>query len=486
MYFDKVQYRKYAQLFLESIKAQKVDFCEIRFQENLIEDISFKNLNIENIYNIDRRGVSIRVLYNGNWGFSASSDISQKTIEDIFNEAFGMVEYLSEGTVKITSEEVYQDEDIQEVLINPFEVPISEKIEYISSIQNDILKEKNIDFADASLIQVYEKKLYLNSSGSDIYQERCRLFPSFMMYRVNPELTTLKFYTRPVSEGYEYFKNFPFKEEILRANENIYQKSKAKEVISGKYNLLIDPSNLWLTIHESIGHSTEMDRVLLYEANYAGSSFASVDGIGELVYGSEKVNIVGDRTQKNGLASVKYDDEGVKTSKFDIIKNGVLEDLQTNREIAAFSGRENSNGCSFANSYSSFPLQRMPNVSLLPNQTKDLGFKDMLNIMGDGIYIKGDGSWSIDMQRYNFQFTGDLFYEVKAGKIVGMVKDLSYQSNTQDFWKSCVEVGGQSTYSLEGAFNCGKGQPSQVAPVSHGAPISLFKDIKVLNTKNEN
>ena len=177
---------------------------------------------------------------------------------------------------------------------------------------------------------------------------------------------------------------------------------------------------------------------------------------------------------------------GVKTSKFDIIKNGVLEDLQTNREIASFAGRNESNGCSFADTYYSFPLQRMPNVSLLPNYEEDLSLSDMLNMMGDGLYIKGDGSWSIDMQRYNFQFTGNIFYKVKSGKIAGMVKDVSYQSNTQDFWKNCIEVGGESTYSLEGAFNCGKGQPSQVAPVSHGAPLSLFKDIKVLNTKNEN
>ena len=486
MPFDKYIYRNYAKSLLESSDLKKVDFCEIRFQEDQIEDIYFKNLNLENIYNLESKGFSIRVLLNGNWGFSSSNIITKESVINTFNKALGMVAELSKGTVTLTKEIVYKDEDIQSVIINPFDTPVSEKIQYIKSIQNDLIKERNIDFSNASLTQVYEKKLYLNSSGSDIYQERTRIFPSFMLYKTDPELTTLKINTRPVAEGYEYFKNFPFKDVIPKASEDIYEKSKAKSVKEGKYNLLIDPSNLWLTIHESIGHSTEMDRVLLYEANYAGSSFATVSGMGDLVYGSDKVNVVGDRNQKNGLASIKYDDEGVRTTQFDIIKNGVLQNLQTNREIASLSGLKHSNGCSFADSYSSFPLQRMPNVSLLPNESVDLKLPDMLNLMEDGIYIIGDGSWSIDMQRYNFQFTGNIFYEVKAGKIIGMLKDVAYQSNTQDFWKSCIEVGGESTYSLEGAFNCGKGQPSQVAPVSHGAPLSLFENIKVLNTKNEN
>ncbi len=486
MPFDKFTYRNYAKSLLESSNLKKIDFCEIRFQEDLIENIYFKNLNLENIYNLESKGFSVRVLLNGNWGFSSSNIITKVSILEAFSKAVNMVVGLPKGRVTLTTEDIYKDEDIQSVIINPFDTPISEKIQYIKSIQNDLLKYKNIDFSDASLVQVFEKKLYLNSSGSDIYQERTRIYPHFMLYKTIPELTTLKLNTRPVGEGYEYFKNYPFQEEIPKASENIYEKSKAKSVKEGKYNLLIDPSNLWLTIHESIGHSTEMDRVLLYEANYAGSSFATVSGMGDLVYGSDKVNIVGDRNQKNGLASIKYDDEGVKTTQFDIIKNGVLENLQTNREIASISGMNHSNGCSFADSYSSFPLQRMPNVSLLPNESKDLKLGDMLNIMNDGIYILGDGSWSIDMQRYNFQFTGNIFYEVKSGKIIGMIKDLAYQSNTQDFWKSCIEIGGKSTYSLEGAFNCGKGQPSQVAPVSHGAPISLFENIKVLNTKNEN
>ncbi len=486
MFFDKDKYIQYANKLLNSNLISRVDFLEIRFQEDQSEYIIFKNLNPEYIDNSIEKGFSIRVLYRGNWGFASSSVISENEVQKVFLKAMSIVENLEEGKVSLTEEEVYTDEYIQDVAINPFDVPLNEKINFIKDIQNEILKSKNIDFSDFMFLAHREKKLYMNSSGSRIYQERTRIDPSFSMYKLKPELTVLKSNTHPTAKGFEYIKNMNFRNEILKYNEQINEKSKAKSVIPQKYNLLIDPSNLWLTIHETIGHSTEMDRVLLYEANYAGSSFASIDQIGDLIYGSEKVNIVADRSQKDGLSTVMYDDEGVKTYEFDIIKNGVLTGLQSNREIAILAGEKKSKACSYADSYSSFPLQRMPNISLLPNKDKDLKLKDMLSLCEDGIYIVGDSSWSIDMQRYNFQFTGNLFYEVSGGEIKGMLKDVIYQSNTQDFWKNCIEVGGESTYSLEGAFNCGKGQPSQVAAVSHGAPLALFKDINIKNTQNEN
>ena len=484
--FDKEKYKKYSRKIFSSKKASLVDLIEIRFQEDLNEYIYFKNLNLEHVSNNISKGFSVRVLYKGNWGFASDSMIDEENISKVFEKAFSMTQNIPEGLVKLTKEDIFEDEYIQPYLINPFDISPKEKIEYIKFLQNKIINSKNIDFSDFILRQSYEKKLFLNSSGASIYQERTRIFPEFSVYKVKPELTILKSRTRPVGEAYEYFKEYPFEEEIKEYNDLILEKSCAKSVNPGKYNLVIDPSNLWLTIHESIGHSTEMDRVLLYEANYAGSSFATLEGRGDLVYGSSKVNIVGDRVQEKGLSTIKYDDEGVKTGSFDIIKNGVLQNLQMNREMAAYSGEEHSNACSFADSFSAFPIQRMPNVSLLPNNVEDLKTQDLINMAGDGIYIIGDGSWSIDMQRYNFQFTGNIFYEIKNGKVTNMLKDVAYQSNTQDFWKSCKEVGGKSTYVLEGAFNCGKGQPSQVAPVSHGSPSALFENINVLNVKNEN
>jgi TldD protein len=262
------------------------------------------------------------------------------------------------------------------------------------------------------------------------------------------------------------------------------EKVAAPSVTPGKYDLLIHPSNLFLTIHESIGHATELDRAIGYEANYAGTSFATVDNLNTLQYGSAKMHVTGDRNTEHGLSTVGWDDEGVAAQRWDIIKDGVLVGYQTDRRIAARVNQERSFGCAFADSPSHVPIQRMPNVSLQPDPQGPT-LEAMISSMEDGIYIRGDKSWSIDMQRYNFQFTGQQFHRVKNGKIVGQVKDMAYQATTTDFWRSMKVIGGPSTYVLGGAFNCGKGQPGQVAPVSHGCPAAIFEKVNVLNTVEE-
>jgi len=262
------------------------------------------------------------------------------------------------------------------------------------------------------------------------------------------------------------------------------EKVKAPSVEAGKYDLLIHPSNLFLTIHESIGHATELDRAIGYEANYAGTSFATPDKLGHLQYGSELMNVTGDRITSHGLSTVAFDDEGVAAQQWDIIKDGVLVGYQFDRRIAARVDRDRSNGCAYADSPAHVPIQRMPNVSLQPDPAgPDL--KGLISRIEDGIFIKGDKSWSIDMQRYNFQFTGQQFHRIKNGQLVGQLKDVAYQATTTDFWGAMSSVGGPSTYSLGGAFNCGKGQPSQVAAVSHGCPAAIFDKINVLNTVAE-
>ena len=247
---------------------------------------------------------------------------------------------------------------------------------------------------------------------------------------------------------------------------------------------MIDPSNLWLTIHESIGHATELDRALGYEAAYAGTSFATLDKLGTLKYGSPMMNVTGDRTVEHGLATVGYDDEGVATQSFDIVRDGTLVGYQLNRQMAVAHGFGRSNGCAFADSAGHIPLQRMANVSLqaaADGPTTD----ELISGVERGVFVLGDRSWSIDMQRYNFQFTGQRFYKIENGRLSGQLRDVAYQATTTDFWGSMAAVGGPSTYVLGGAFNCGKGQPGQVAPVSHGCPSALFRSINVLNTVAE-
>jgi len=247
---------------------------------------------------------------------------------------------------------------------------------------------------------------------------------------------------------------------------------------------VIDPTNLWLTIHESIGHATELDRVLGYEAAYAGTSFATLDKLNSLQYGSPVMHVTGDRTAEHGLASIGYDDEGVAGQSWDLITDGVLTGYQLDRRMALLKDFGRSNGCAFADSPGHMPLQRMANVSLRPAADGPSN-AELIAGVEDGIYIAGDKSWSIDMQRYNFQFTGQRFFKIKNGQLDGQLRDVAYQATTTDFWNSVEAVGGPQTYLLGGAFNCGKGQPGQVAPVSHGCPAVMLRGIRILNTAEE-
>jgi TldD protein len=255
----------------------------------------------------------------------------------------------------------------------------------------------------------------------------------------------------------------------------------------GRYDLILDPTNLWLTIHESIGHPTELDRAMGYEANYAGTSFVAPpeEKIGKLRYGTELMNIQGDRTQEGSLARAAWDDEGVAPDKWLIIEKGMFRDYQTTREQAAWistlTGVRKSHGCSFADSWESVQFQRMPNVSLLPG-TKDIGLNDIVAATDRGIIVKNRGSWSIDHQRYNFQFSGQACYEVRGGKITGMLKDVAYQANTPAFWNSMDMIGGPKSYWLGGSFSDGKGEPSQSNSVSHGCPPARFRNVNIVST----
>jgi TldD protein len=273
--------------------------------------------------------------------------------------------------------------------------------------------------------------------------------------------------------------------------ELLAEKLAAPSIEAGVYDLVIDPSNLWLTIHESIGHATELDRAVGYEAAYAGTSFATFDKLGSLVYGSPVMHVTGDRTVEHGLATVAIDSEGVAGQSFDLIRDGVLVGYQLDRSIAASMHLGRSNGCAFADSPLHVPIQRMANVSLAPAPGGGNGGSggpttaDLIAGVERGLYIVGDKSWSIDMQRYNFQFTGQRFFRIDGGKLVGQVRDVAYQATTTEFWGSMEAVGGSSTYVLGGAFNCGKGQPGQVAPVSHGCPSALVRGVRVLNAREE-
>jgi TldD protein len=436
-------------------------------------------------------GIGVRVIVDGAWGFSSAPEVTLDSAKKLALTAVAMAKTskpLSLEFVELVPESVYADQVwTSSYKIDPFTVSDSEKISRLADLSSKLLSSKSVNHAQAYVMYVKEQKFYADSYGTSTTQQRIRTHGQIDAISVGDHgFESMRTLAQPAGYGWEWMGNdvWNWDNEIAELPELLAGKVAAPSVEPGRYDLVIHPSNLWLTIHESIGHATELDRAVGYEANYAGTSFATPDKLGTLKYGTELMNITGDRLTEHGLSTVGFDDEGVAAQKWDIVKDGILVGYQLDRRIAAIVGKDRSNGCAFADSPSHIPIQRMPNVSLQSNPTgPDLD--GLISSVENGILIKGDNSWSIDMQRYNFQFTGQQFHHIKNGKIVGQLKDVAYQATTTDFWGSMVNVGGPSTYVLGGAFNCGKAQPGQVAAVSHGCPAAVFQNINVLNTVAE-
>ncbi len=395
---------------------------------------------------------------------------------------------LSTEEVSLASEPVYANRTwVSEYEIDPFSVSDEAKIARLADLSSKLLSTSAVSHVSAHTMYVKEQKFYADSYGTSTTQQRVRIQTQIDAVSVGDHgFESMRTLAQPAGFGWEWMDDATYNwgAEIAELPALLAEKVAAPSVVPGKYDLLIDPSNLWLTIHESIGHATELDRAIGYEANYAGTSFATPNNLNTLKYGSPLMNVKGDRLTPHGLSTVGFDDEGVEAQQWDIIKDGTLVGYQLDRRISARVGRDRSNGCAFADSPAHVPIQRMPNVSLQADP-KGPDMAGLIADVEDGILIKGDNSWSIDMQRYNFQFTGQQFHRIKNGKVVGQLKDVAYQATTTDFWGAMRTVGGPSTYVLSGAFNCGKGQPSQVAAVSHGSPAAVFSQINVLNTVAE-
>jgi TldD protein len=438
-------------------------------------------------------GLSVRVLCDGTWGFAATTDLSTAAAAQAAVDAVAVARLsapLRRERLELAAEPAYPSGQwMSSFEVNPFDIPPDHRNALLLGWTDALLAGGRVDHADAFVLVVQEDKYYADLAGTTTVQERIRVHPAATAVAVNQEtgsFETMRTLAPPTGRGWEYLTGtgWDWDAELAALPELLAEKMAAPSIAAGDYDLVIDPSNLWLTIHESIGHATELDRALGYEAAYAGTSFAPLDRLGTLRYGSPAMHVTGDRTVEHGLATIGWDDEGVAAQSWDLIRDGILVGYQLDRAMAAQQGLGRSNGCAFADSSSHVPLQRMANVSLQPTPagpTTD----ELIGEVGDGIYIAGDKSWSIDMQRYNFQFTGQRFYRIRNGHLAGQLRDIAYQGTTTDFWGSMVGVGGEATYVLGGAFNCGKGQPGQVAPVSHGCPSALFHRIRVLNTVEE-
>ncbi|HWG93098.1 MAG TPA: TldD/PmbA family protein [Mycobacteriales bacterium] len=440
-------------------------------------------------------GLAVRVVADGTWGFAASSDV---TVDEAVRLARQAVEVartsrpLNTDPVELADEPVHRGTWVSAYDVDPFDVDAADKTALLADWSRRLIGSPHVTHADAALDQVREAKHYGDSAGTTTTQQRVRLQARVTATRVDAGggFETMRSCALPVGRGWEHLTgaDWDWDGELAQMPELLAEKARARSVEPGRYDLVLDPTNLWLTIHESVGHATELDRALGYEAAYAGTSFATPDRLGTLQYGSPLMHVTGDRMTPHGLSTVGWDDEGVEAQSWDLVRDGVLVGYQLDRRTAAQNaallGSGRSNGCAFADSPLHVPLQRMPNVSLQPAPDGPTT-EQLIAGVERGIYVVGDRSWSIDMQRYNFQFTGQRFYEIRGGRLVGQLRDVAYQSSTLDFWRSLDGLGGPSTYLLGGAFNCGKGQPGQIAPVSHGCPAAVFRGVNVLNTAQE-
>jgi TldD protein len=488
-------------LLMEALDAATLagaSYADARIGRQRLNIIQTRERQIEGIEDSDTMGCGVRTLVDGCWGFAATSHLTKDAVARAAREATAVAKanrIARDRGVELAPTPKWPDAAWRsDYTIDPWDVSLEEKTDLLLRANAEALKVPKVKYVSSSLRFIKDERNFASTDGSVISQQFVRSYPDADITAVATDFSD--FQTRgsvapPSGRGWEYIKEVDLVGNMARWAGEAAQKLTAKPVREGKYDLILHPSHLWLTIHESIGHPTELDRAMGFEANMAGTSFLAPPRkvLGQFRYGPEFMNIQGDRSQKGALSTIGYDDEGVQPDEFLIVKDGIFNDYQTTREQANWLdwwyGRQKvpvrSHGCSYAQAWSAVQFQRMPNVSLLPGKD-EVSWDDLLSATDDGIAILGDGSFSIDQQRYNAQFGGQVFYEVKKGRITGMLKDVAYQLRTPEFWNSMDLIGGQATYELHGALNDGKGQPVQANAAGHGAAPARFRRQTVINT----
>ena len=469
-------------------------YADARIIRSQFEAVSTREQTITQIQNTDSFGINLRALVGGSWGFAATQVLTRDSVAAMAREAVTMASAnnsVAPSQTTMAPVDIFPDANwVTPHSVDPFLIAIEDKASLLLSINEEALRVNNVRYASSSILSVKEERMSATSEGSLINQTFLRISPAVNLTAISDDgrdFQTRSAVVEPAGRGYEYVMGLELTGNAGRWAEEAAMKLHAAPIEPGKWDLVLHPSNLWLTIHESIGHPTELDRALGFEANYAGTSFIypPEEVIGKLKLGPEFMQFVGNRTEFGGCATTGWDDEGVPAESWPIIKDGIFVDYQTTRDqvglISDYTGIERSHGCAYGQDWESMPFQRMPNVSMLPGEE---GFtqEDVIASTERGILVEGRGSYSIDQQRYNIQFGGQVFWEIRNGRKYQMLRDLAYVGRTPEFWNSLDVVGGSSTYYLGASFGDAKGQPMQVNAVSHGCPIALFRNIDIINT----
>jgi TldD protein len=470
-----------AELALKRIAASGAEYGDIRIQESSTEHIEGEDRRISSIRDIKDIGFGVRVLYHGAWGFAASSILSLEEVPRVADLAVEIAKgsaSIALEKVRLVPEPVHCDRVVTPYRVDPFRVPLKNKTDLLLNTMEMLHRQEGIARSSASLWACRDRKLFMSTEGSRLDfdllagQGDCTATALY-----EGRFASRSFNTPYLRQGYELIEEADLQREASRVAVQAVEKVKAPAVEAGRYDLVLDPEHLSLTMHESCGHPTELDRALGYEANYAGTSFLTTDKLGSFRFGSPHVTLVADNTEPETLAATGYDDDGVACQRWDIVRDGLFVGYSTNREVAPKIGEARSRGSNRADGWGSVPIVRIANIGLDPGTaTLDQLIADVKR----GIYIEGHGSYSIDQRRYNFQFGGDAFWLIENGKRTHMLRDVIYHGITPEFWNSCDGVADRTFRLRYGFITCGKGQPGQSGWMTHAASPARFRKVHVI------
>jgi TldD protein len=467
----------------------------VRISRGLFESVSTRERQITNVSKSETYGIGVRAFVGGSWGFAATRDVTRDAVIRAAREAVAIAAANDRvAPFKLVLAPVKPVPDGRWITphdVDPFTVPVEQKAELLFRTNEGALNVKGVRFVTSSISSVKESRLTATTDGSVIQQTFIRVNPNVNVTAVagdNSDSQSRNATTPPAGRGWEYVTSLRLPEHVFGWAEQAVAKLTAPPVEPGVWDLVLHPSHLWLTIHESIAHPSELDRALGYEANYAGTTFLAPPDkvLGKFRLGRDLMTFMANRTEPGGCATTGWDDEGVAATSYPIVEKGLFVSYQSaTRElvdrVASMSRFKTAPGHSYGEDWSSIPFPRMPNVSLMP-AGREISENEVIAGTKHGIFIEGDGSYSIDQQRYNFQFGGQVFWEIQNGRKTRMLRDVAYVARTPEFWNSMAMVGGKQTYQLGATFGDAKGQPGQSNAVSHGCPVALFRNVNIIRT----
>lgn len=464
--------------------SRKVSFGDIRIIDTRAQKLAVKNGQLAAIDDSQSLGFGVRILHNGAWGFASSNEVTEKEIERVTTLAINISlasALLKKEDVRLAPEPAYRDKWQTPFLIDPFKVSVEDKLKLLFGVDSVLRKDPKIRSSVAGMEFIREHQFHATTEGSRIEQVLLTSGTGYSADAVDGGQVQTRTYPathggQTLGLGYELIESLGLLENAERVREEALALLTAPECPSGKRDLIIGDNQLALQIHESVGHPTELDRVLGYEESFAGSSFATIEKYGKFRYGSPLVNLVADATLPTGLATAGYDDDGVRARRWHIVRDGILTGYMTNREFCHAIGETSSHGCNRADGFGNIPITRICNLSLMPGEWE---LENLIADTKEGILMNNNRLWSIDQKRLNFQFGCEIGWLIKNGKMAGMVRNPTYQGITPEFWNSCDAVCGPEHWKVWGVPNCGKGQPPQTAMMCHGSSPARFKGVTV-------